>query len=382
MEATALLEADHVTREFATRSRIRRGAVPVMDNRAQAEAQEQAQAQVGAPGTTTLTKMKTPAANSWLQRDSIAAVDDVSLVVPQEPTLISLVGESGSGKTTLSRMLLGLDRPTKGEIRYRGKNIFTMSKAEWQVYRRDVQAVFQDPYAIYNPFYHVEHVFQMVIKQFKLATSQAQARKLTEESLRAVDLRPGDVLGRYPHQLSGGERQRVMLARIHMLQPRVIIADEPVSMIDAAVRTLFMNILLDFRDQRGISCLFITHNLATAYYLGGKMVVLCYGRVIESGDMDTLIEQPAHPYTRQLLSAVPSGDPERRWSSKVTAEIADRPLTHDGHRCVYATRCPHVMQICNEQRPPDFAIDEGRTTAACYLYRDMPVERQGVESRT
>jgi peptide/nickel transport system ATP-binding protein len=381
MEATALLEADHVTREFATRSRIRRGAIPVIDNRAQSALQEQSQAQVGAPGTTTLTKVKAPAANSRLQRGSIAAVDDVSLVVPQNPTLISLVGESGSGKTTLSRMLLGLDRPTRGEIRYKGKNIFTMSRDEWQVYRRDVQAVFQDPYAIYNPFYHVEHVFQMVIKQFKLASSQAEARKLTEESLRAVDLRPGDVLGRYPHQLSGGERQRVMLARIHMLQPKIIIADEPVSMIDAAVRTLFMNILLDFRDQRGISCLFITHNLATAYYLGGQMMVLCYGRLIESGDMDSIIEQPSHPYTRQLLSSVPSGDPERRWTTKATAEIADRPLTHDEHRCVYATRCPHVMRICNEQRPPDFLIEEGRTTAACYLYQDMPVKRQAVEPR-
>ncbi|HEU5089524.1 MAG TPA: dipeptide/oligopeptide/nickel ABC transporter ATP-binding protein, partial [Roseiflexaceae bacterium] len=219
---------------------------------------------------------------------TIAAVDNVNLVLPNEPTLISLVGESGSGKTTLSRMLLGLETPTAGQIMYQGKDVAGFTKDEWNVYRRQVQAIFQDPYAIYNPFYHVEHVFSMAIKQFKLADSPDKAREMIETSLRAVDLRPNDVLGRYPHQLSGGERQRIMLARIHMLRPKVIIADEPVSMIDAAVRTLFMNILLDFKSQYGISCLFITHNLSTAYYLGGDIAVMCYGRVIEHGSMDTI----------------------------------------------------------------------------------------------
>lgn len=327
MESAPLLEAYAVTKEFATRGR--RGG-------------------------------------------TIAAVDNVSLALPKDPALISLVGESGSGKTTLSRMLLGLERPTRGEIRYKGKDIATLSKPEWDIYRRDVQAIFQDPYAIYNPFYHVEHVFQLAVKHFKLASSESEARRLMEDSLRAVDLRPHDVLGRYPHQLSGGERQRVMLARIHMLKPRVIIADEPVSMIDAAVRTLFMNILLDFRDQYGISCLFITHNLSTAYYLGGQIAVMCFGRLIEFGDMDTIIERPSHPYTRQLLSALPSGDPERRWTNKAPYETADRPLTHDAHRCVYAGRCPHVMSICNQERPPDFNLDEGRTRVACYLYQSEP----------
>jgi oligopeptide/dipeptide ABC transporter ATP-binding protein len=301
---------------------------------------------------------------------TILAVDDVSLALPEQPKLVSLVGESGSGKTTLSRMLLGLERPSRGEIRYKGKDIFTMTKPEWEIYRRDVQAIFQDPYAIYNPFYHVEHIFNVAIRHFKLASSPAEARKLMETSLRAVDLRPNDIIGRYPHQLSGGERQRVMLARIHMLRPRVIIADEPVSMIDAAVRTLFMNILLDFRDQYGISCLFITHNLSTAYYLGGDIAVMCFGRIIETGDMDSIIERPSHPYTRQLLSAVPSGDPENRWTTKASYETTDRPLLHDAHRCVYAARCPHVMPICNKERPPEFVLEQDQTKVACYLYSE------------
>ena len=301
----------------------------------------------------------------------IAAVDKVTLSLPTEPSLISLVGESGSGKTTLSRMLLGLEKPTHGQILYQGKDITRLSKAEWDIYRRQVQAIFQDPYAIYNPFYHVEHVFTMAIKHFKLADSPGKAREMMEASLRAVDLRPQDVLGRYPHQLSGGERQRVMLARIHMLRPKIIIADEPVSMIDAAVRTLFMNILLDFRRQYGISCLFITHNLSTAYYLGGEIAVMCFGRIIEHGNMDTIIEHPSHPYTRQLLSAVPSGDPDRRWTTKAVHTNTDRPLTHDAHRCVFAPRCPHVMDSCNTTRPPEYKVEHDQASVACYLYRSQ-----------
>ncbi len=336
MNPLPLLEAHNVTREFATRGQ--RGA-------------------------------------------TIAAVDHVSMTLPDKPSIVSLVGESGSGKTTLSRLLLGLDQPTRGEILYRGKNIARLPKPEWQVFRRDVQAVFQDPYAIYNPFYRVEHVFDLAIKYFRLTSSREEGRRMMEESLRAVDLRPNDVIGRYPHQLSGGERQRVMLARIHMLRPRVIIADEPVSMIDAAVRTLFMNILLDFRDQYGISCLFITHNLSTAYYLGGKIAVMCAGRLIESGDIDTVIERPSHPYTRQLLSAVPSGDPERRWTSRVAYDSADRPLSHDAGRCVFVERCPHVMEICRNTRPQEIAVENERVHVACHLYTEVPAARPILEER-
>ncbi|MCX6044664.1 MAG: ATP-binding cassette domain-containing protein, partial [Chloroflexi bacterium] len=146
-----------------------------------------------------------------------------------------------------------------------------------------IKPIFQDPYSTYNPFYRIDRVLEVPIKQFKLASSKDEARQLMEEALRAVDLRPNDVLGRYPHQLSGGERQRVMLARVYLIKPRLIIADEPISMIDAALRALFLNILLDFRDKFGISCIFITHNLATAYYLGGDIMVMCRGRVIEKG---------------------------------------------------------------------------------------------------
>jgi peptide/nickel transport system ATP-binding protein len=314
-----------------------------------------------------------PVPGSFLQRSYIAAVDQVSVAMHERPpSIISLVGESGSGKTTLARLMLGLASPTEGEVLFRGKPISNLSKKEWWDYRRNVQPVFQDPFGIYNPFYKIERVLEVMIKNFKLASSDAEMQSLIEEGLRAVDLTPGDVLGRYPHQLSGGQCQRVMLARTYLLRPKVIIADEPVSMIDVAVRTLFLNILLDFRDKYDISCLFITHNLATAYYLGGDMMVLCFGRVVESGNIDNLIENPSHPYTQQLLKAIPSPDPTERWQTRVTLDTTERPLTHDADKCSYVARCPHAMDICSHQRPPVFKIADHHY-AACFLHQDKPV---------
>lgn len=311
------------------------------------------------------------------QRAYIAAVDQVSLALHEKPAqIVSLVGESGSGKTTLARMMLGLTPPTRGQILYRDKLVSDLSKEEWWDFRRNVQPVFQDPFGIYNPFYRIDRALDITIKNFKMASSKDEARVLKEECLRSVDLRPEDVIGRYPHQLSGGQCQRVMLARMYLLRPKIIIADEPVSMIDVAVRTLFLNILLDFRDKYDISCLFITHHLATAYYMGGPMLVLCFGRVVESGIIDQLIDKPSHPYTQQLLEAIPSPDPTKRWKTRANVKITERPLTHDSNKCVYVERCPYAMDICSQQRPPDFEIEEGHY-AACFLYRDRPVRGSG-----
>ena len=303
-----------------------------------------------------------------LRRGRIAAVDKVSLnLSDQPPQIISLVGESGSGKTTLSRILLGLTPATAGEVLFRGKDLTKLTNADWDQYRGQIQPVFQDPYGIYNPFYRIERVLEVAVRNFKLASSRDEARHKIEEALRAVDLRPNDIIGRYPHQLSGGERQRVMLARLYLLRPKVIVADEPVSMIDVAVRTLFLNILIDFRDKYGISCLFITHNLSTAYYLGGRIMVLCFGRVVEQGDIDTVIRSPAHPYTQQLLRSVPSSDPENRWTDKMDMRTVERPLTHEASKCVYVERCPFAMPVCSQQRPPDYQVN-GNQVAACFLH--------------
>ncbi len=189
-----------------------------------------------------------------------------------------------------------------------------------------------------------------------------------KEALHAVDLRPTDVLGRYPHQLSGGERQRVMLARVYLMRPRLIVADEPISMLDAALRALFLNILLDFRDRHGISCVFITHNLATAYYLGGEILVMCRGRLIERGDMDAVIARPAHPYTQLLVDSVPAKSPRERRTAKRGAEAIEVSELRIGQdACVFTSRCPYVMDICRQRRPALLPVEEGQE-AACFLY--------------
>jgi ABC-type oligopeptide transport system ATPase subunit len=244
----------------------------------------------------------------------LRAVDGVSFSLNTDsPGIVSLVGQSGSGKSTIARMILGLQRPTSGSLTYCGKDIYALHGRAYDTFRKDVQPVFQDPYSIFNPFYRVDRVFWTAIKKFHLASSRQQGLSHIEESLHAVDLRPEDVLNCYPHQLSGGQRQRIMLARIHLLRPKFVIADEPVSMLDAAVRVLFLNILSDFTQQYGMTTLFITHDLSTAYYVGGKIMVISHGKIVERGNVEQVLRHPSHSYTQMLLASLPVPDPDARW---------------------------------------------------------------------
>ena len=309
-------------------------------------------------------------------RNPTYAIDDVSFQIPAEPTIVSLVGESGSGKSTIARIILGLLRPTAGHVSYNGVDIFASDRKWNRKFRSEVQAVFQDPYSVYNPVYKAERVLRLVIRKFGLAESKADAKTLTEEALRAVDLRPEEVLDRHPHQLSGGQRQRLMLARVYLMRPRLIVADEPVSMIDAGMRASFLNILQDFRDSQGISTLFITHDLSTAMYLGGEIIVLYQGRIMEQGETRAVMKTPLHPYAQLLISSIPTPDPRRRWQEDLSAA----PLAEIGvsgasgrERCLFADRCPQVMDRCWGARPGLKAPKlDGATPArrdvACYLY--------------
>jgi peptide/nickel transport system ATP-binding protein len=300
------------------------------------------------------------------------ALDHFSLTVGGDvPTFTALAGESGSGKTTLARLLLGFTQPTSGEILYRGKNLWKMHRHDWLDFRHEVQAVFQDPFEVFNPFYKVDHLLTVPMSKFRLAKSKAQARSKIEEALVTVGLRPEETLGRYPHQLSGGQRQRLTVARALLLQPRLIIADEPVSMVDASLRATILESLKKLHTDFGISFLYITHDLTTAYQISDHIIVLYRGSVAEVGDVDLVIKSPRHPYSQLLISSIPEADVDTRWDDDEVPVARVELARRAAQGCQFADRCPAVMQVCSEVAPPLYRMDEQRA-AACFLYKDMP----------
>jgi oligopeptide/dipeptide ABC transporter ATP-binding protein len=310
-----------------------------------------------------------------LNKGHTVAVDGVSLIVNEDrPTITAIAGESGSGKTTLARLLLGVIQPTSGSILYRGQNLARMDGNGRKTFRREVQAIFQDPYEAYNPVYKVDQVLTTPVRKFGLAHSADEARQRIEESLRLAGLRPEDTLGRYPHQLSGGQRQRIMVARALLLHPRVILADEPVSMVDASLRATILESLVRLKRELGISLIYITHDLTTAYQVSQNIFVMYRGIVAEVGSVEKVINDPKHPYTRLLVSSIPLPDPDVRWGGEgETGPKASSPglATREVRGCKFSNRCPYVMPECRELAPPLFRTDDDRAVA-CYLHKDAP----------
>lgn len=310
-----------------------------------------------------------------LSKERLVAVDGVSLVINEEkPSIIAIAGESGSGKTTLARLLLGMIQPSEGSIRFRGKDLATMDRNERREFRREVQAIFQDPFEVYNPFYRIDQVLTTPVRKFKLAASKQEEQRLIEESLQMAGLRPNETLGRYPHQLSGGQRQRIMVARALLLSPRVILADEPVSMVDASLRATILESLMKLKRELGISLIYITHDLTTAYQISKDIYILYRGSVAEVGSVEQVIKNPQHPYTKLLVNSIPLPDPDIRWGSQ--NDVNQAPLTSGvksahGHGCKFANRCPFVMTECHQQQPPLYRTHEERAVA-CFLYKNEP----------
>lgn len=306
-----------------------------------------------------------------LSRVSTTALKDMSLTLrTEDPTIVTVAGESGSGKTTLAMLLLGFINPTSGQILYKGKDIHTLRGEERMAFRREVQAVFQDPFAVFNPFYTVDHLLTVPIERFKLARSKIEAQDKMVEALTAVGLRPGDVLGRFPHQLSGGQRQRINVARALVLRPKLLVADEPVSMVDASLRANILETLRGLQRNYGVSIIYITHDLTTSYHIANSIVVLYRGSVMEAGDVDDVIKNPQHPYTRLLIDSIPWPDLNRRWGeTEIKAKESD--LTdHGGEGCRFSARCPFVMEKC-KKLPPLFRLKEHQA-ASCYLFDHQP----------
>ncbi len=310
---------------------------------------------------------------SFLRRSTLTALEDFSLRIEGDHApVIAIAGESGSGKSTLVQLLLGILHPTSGQIRYQGKDLKALKPQERRTFRREVQAIFQDPFGVYNPFYRVDHVLETPVRKFGLAGSRDEARHQIEEALRRVGLRPEETLGRYPHQLSGGQRQRIMIARALLLQPRVIVADEPVSMVDASMRATILESLLTLNREFGITLLYVTHDLTTAYQLCDDIYVLYRGIVAERGTVDRVIQEPQHPYTQLLVSSIPRPNPDQRWINAEAVRADSQPRSHTG--CRYAGRCPHVMPRCNEKAPALVATSSDRAVS-CYLYDEVSMDQ-------
>lgn len=299
------------------------------------------------------------------------AVSDFSYAVDEStPTITAVAGESGSGKSTIARLILGFERPSSGQVLFRGKDVASLGRDDAKSFRREVQAIFQDPFGVYNPFYKVDHMLETPIRTFKLAKGKDDAIAQIRQALLTVGLNPDDVLGRYPHQLSGGQRQRITIARALLLRPKLILADEPVSMVDASLRASILDSLLTLKRDFGISFVYITHDLTTAYQIAERLVVLFQGTQVEAGPVTEVIRNPQHPYTQLLINSIPSPDPTKPWGGEQT-DNTDPAEDKIRVGCRFAGRCLFVMDECRIAEPPRYQV--GNAAVACYLYKNNPV---------
>jgi len=245
------------------------------------------------------------------KKRSIIAVEKVSFQIGKGE-ISSLVGESGSGKTTVARIILKLLRPTAGRVLYRDRDISEFKKGKELIdYRRHVQGIFQDPYASFNLFYKVDRVFNMIFKLFEEPVSENERKIMVDFSLKMVGLNPDEILGKYPHRLSGGQRQRVLIVRSLIVNPEILMADEPASMIDASTRVDVLKVFLDLKEKQRLFIIFITHDLGLAYYISDRILVMQQGRIVEEGKAEDVIINPKHSYTKNLLSSIPTLS--KRW---------------------------------------------------------------------
>jgi len=307
-------------------------------------------------------------------QQDVIALQNFNLSIPKSPaSIITIAGESGSGKTTLAQLVLGFTRLTSGQIIFDGQDISTADAHQMKAYRRQVQAVFQDPFGVYNPFYRVEHVFNSIIENFKLTANKAASRAMIEQALNIVGLHGEDVLRKYPHQLSGGQRQRIMMARAYMINPKLIVADEPVSMVDASLRASILDVMIRLKEEIGISFLYITHDLSTAYQIGDQIYILYQGTIAEKGSTIRVIDEPKHPYVQLLVDSVPVPDPNIKWQGEIVLPPEEEMRTSVHNGCRFYPRCPKRMDRCLVSQPPLYKIDEIDHQASCFLYDENEV---------
>jgi len=307
---------------------------------------------------------------------SVRAVDDVSLRLTRG-RVTALVGESGSGKSTVARLLAQLYPRTAGDVRLHGKSTKVKGGSRFRAYSRQVQMIFQDPFASLNPVHTVRYHLTRALKIHNRAgTTKDDLEKALADLLTRVQLTPPErYVDKFPHELSGGQRQRVAIARALGADPEVLLADEPVSMLDVSIRLGVLNLLRDLKERLHLAILYITHDIASARYFADETLVMYAGRIVEGGDSETVTQRPAHPYTQLLIDSAP--DPDQiagaRASEKDRGTGEPPSLINPPAGCRFHPRCPHVMDRCRTELPPRFDIGDGPDHfAACWLYGEKP----------
>jgi peptide/nickel transport system ATP-binding protein len=293
----------------------------------------------------------------WVQ-----AASDVSLDIARGQTL-ALVGESGCGKTTVGRSILRLESPQKGEVCFEGRDLLKLEPDEMRAARQRLQIIFQDPMASLDPRMRVGDQIAEGMTSFGIGASERERRDRVRMLLERVQLDP-NTMDRYPHEFSGGQRQRICIARALAVEPRLIVCDESVSALDVSIQAQILNLLRELQDELGLSYLFITHDLSVVRYLAHEVAVMYLGKIVERGRTEGIFEAPAHPYTKALLAAIPSIDPDRRGGAPPV--LGDVPSPSDPPPgCHFHTRCPAVMNRCRMQTPPMFETPAG--SSRCFL---------------
>ncbi len=296
----------------------------------------------------------------------VKAVDGISFDI-RKGEIFGLAGESGSGKTTTGRLIIRLVEPTSGKVYFYDKEITRISEKGFKEYRKKMQIIFQDPYESLNPKMTIQDIVAEPLRVQGLK-NEDEIFKSVDQSLEDVELiPPEEFLYRFPHELSGGQRQRVAIARALVLRPEFIVADEPVSMLDASIRAEILNLMIDLAEKYKVSFLYITHDLALARHMCNRLAVMYLGKIVERGPVDEIIQNPLHPYTKALMEAVPIPDPtSRRVEVVIKGEIPSPVNPPSG--CRFHTRCPVIMRDICRKKEPELVSKGKEHYVACHLY--------------
>ncbi|NUU98406.1 ABC transporter ATP-binding protein [Marinitoga sp. 1138] len=296
----------------------------------------------------------------------VKAVDDISFVINKGETL-GLVGESGSGKTTTGRLVLRLLDPTDGIIKIDGVDITSLSQEELRKFRKKIQIIFQDPMAALNPYMKIGEAIRHGLQIHKIGKTYKEQKEIVYNIMERVNLKPAEeYYDRYPRDLSGGQRQRVVIARALALKPEFVVADEAIAMLDVSVRSQLLKLMIDLKEEFNLTYLFITHDLATTKYICDRIAVMYLGKIVEIGTFEDIYRNPAHPYTKALISAVPEPDPKLN-KEKIIPKGEVPNAVNPPKGCRFHPRCPYATEKCRTEEPPVIKIDE-QHEVSCHLY--------------